>query len=88
MISGINKLFEHDGKKLHIQAEDLGDSTAAFEIRVYDGGSVLWLKRISYEDLKTQELAQREYEATLRAQMEKMVLTVEAGIVKGKIATA
>jgi len=88
MVTGINRVFEHEGKKLHIQAEDLGDATAAFEIRVYDEGTVLWLKRISYDDLKAQELARREHETALRQQMEKMILTVEAAIAKGKIAMA
>ena len=45
MITGINTIFEHDGRKLHLQAEDLGDEATAFEVRVYDEGSVVWQKR-------------------------------------------
>ena len=85
MITGINKVFEHEGRKLHIQAEDLGDLAAAFEIRVYNEGSVLWLKRIPYTELKEKNLPRLEHEHELRLLMEKMVHTVEAGIVKGKI---
>jgi hypothetical protein len=81
----INKIFEHDGRELHIQAEDLGDDAAAYEVRVYDGGSVLFVKRLPYEELKQQGLAKAEHEHALRALMEKTTHTVEAAIVKGKI---
>jgi len=84
-IIGINKVFEHDGKKLHIQTEDLGDGVGAYEVRVYDGGSVLFLKRIPYTELLEQQLPKREHEQALRALMEKTTQTVQAAIVKGKI---
>lgn len=84
-IIGINKIFEHGGKKLHIQTEDLGDETAAFEVRVYDGGSVLFLKRIPYAELKEQQLPKHEHEQALRTLMERTTQTVQAAIVKGKI---
>ena len=76
MIIGINTIFEHDGRKFHLQAEDLGEETGSFEVRVYDEGSVVWQKRMPYEDLDDQ---------ALRAKMEKTLLTVEAAIAKGKI---
>lgn len=85
MITGINTIFEHAGKQYHLQAEDLGSDSAAYEVRVYDGGSVVWLKRISYEDLETRNLPKQEHDASLRAAMEKTLMTVQAGIAKGKI---
>ena len=85
IITGINTIFEHEGKKYHLQAEDLGDEAAAFEVRVYDEGSVLWLKRISYRDLEDKKLPRQQREQELRSLMEKTLLTVEAGIAKGKI---
>jgi hypothetical protein len=85
MVIGINKICEHDGRKLHIQAEDLGDKVGAFEVRVYDGGSVLFLKRIPYTELMEKQLPKKEHELTLRAMMEKITVTVEAAIAKGKI---
>lgn len=85
MIIGSNTIFEHGGKKYHLQAEDLGDETHTYEVRVYDQGSVVWQKRLSYEELAAQELPKQEHEQTLRGMMEKTLLTVEAAIAKDKI---
>lgn len=85
MIIGSNTIFEHGGKKYHLQAEDLGEETSTYEVRVYDEGSVVWQKRLSYGDLAEQGLAKPEHEVALRAMMEKTLLTVEAAIAKGKI---
>lgn len=85
MITGINRVFPHDGRDYHIQAEDLGEEAAIFEVRLYHGGGVVWQKRVPYGDLLAQELPRRELEQALRVQMEKMIRTVEAAIVKGKI---
>lgn len=85
MIVGSNTVFEHDGQKFHLQAEDLGLDAAAFEIRVYDAGSVLFQKRIGYQEIVDQDLSKAEFETALRTKMEKMLRTVEAAIVKGKI---
>ena len=88
MVIGANTIFEHQGKEYHLQAEDLGTEAAAYEVRVYDRGSVLWQKRISYSDLEAKELPKREHDQALRAMMEKTLLTVEAAIAKGKIGGA
>ena len=85
MIVGLNRVFESGGKELHIQVEDLGLETAAFEVRVYDGGSVVWRKRIEYAELAKQGLPREEMEGRLRAMMEKTLHTVEAAIAKGKL---
>lgn len=85
MIMGSNTLFEHEGRKFHLQAEDLGEQLASFEVRVYDGGTVLWQKRFSYAEMLEQKLSSQEHEAALRTRMEKTMLTVEAAIAKGKI---
>jgi hypothetical protein len=85
LITGVNKIFEHAGREYHLQAEDLGSETAAYEARVYDGGSVLWLKRIPYADLEAKGLPKAERDQALRALMEKTILTVQVAITKGKI---
>jgi hypothetical protein len=85
IITGINRIYEHEGRRFHVQCEDLGSDVAAYETRVYDGGSVLWLKRISYSDLVEEKLGQEEHERALRLQMEKTIQTVQAAIGKGKI---
>ena len=85
MVIGANTVFKHGGKEYHLQAEDLGTAAAAYEVRVYDSGSVVWQKRIAYRDLEAQGLPKREHDQALRARMEKTLLTVRAAIAKGKI---
>lgn len=85
IITGINRIYEHDGRRFHLQCEDLGSDIAAYEVRVYDGGSVLWHKRVSYSDLVEEQLGQEAHERTLRLRMEKTIQTVQVAIAKGKI---
>ena len=85
MITGINTILEHDGKEYHLQAEDLGEEATAYEVRVYDGGTVVWMKRMPYDDLEAQDLPKPEHDQALRAMMEKTLRTVGAAISKGKI---
>jgi hypothetical protein len=85
MIVGVNRIYAHGGKDYHIQVEDLGVEQTAFEVRVYDGGSLVWQKRLSYVDLVQQGLDRQAIEDQLRAQMEKTLHTVEAAIAKGKL---
>jgi hypothetical protein len=86
VIVGVNRVYEHDGKEYHLQAEDLGLDHACFEVRVYDGGSVLWRKRVPYADVLARKLPKLEQEESLRALMEKTLHTVQAAIAKGKLA--
>jgi hypothetical protein len=85
MIVGLNRVFAHAGKEYHIQVEDLGVEVGAFEVRVYDGGTVVWRKRIGYADLLAQGLGREEREEQLRTTMDKTLHTVEAAIAKGKL---
>jgi hypothetical protein len=85
MIVGVNKVFAHEGREYHIQAEDLGLEAATFEIRVYDKGTVLWRKRIPYADIVARGLPRLEQDDALRAMMEKTLHTVQAAIAKGKL---
>jgi len=85
MIVGVNRVYEHDGREFHLQAEDLGLEQACFEVRVYDGGTVLWRKRVPYADVLAQKLPKIEQEESLRSLMEKTLHTVQAAIAKGKL---
>lgn len=85
MIVGVNRVFPHEGREFHIQAEDLGVDVAAFEVRVYDKGTVLWRKRLPYQDVLEKKLPKLEQDDELRAMMEKTIHTVQAAIAKGKI---
>jgi len=85
MIVAVNKVYEHEGKQYHLQAEDLGETEACFEVRVYDQGTVLWQKRVSYAELLQKRLPREELERELHTLMEKTVHTVQAAIAKGKL---
>lgn len=84
MIPGRNVDLEHDGRSFQIQVEDLGGEAQAFEVRLTEGGSILWQKRVAYEDqLEGSAGADRERElATL---VEKTLHTVEAALRRGKL---
>ena len=86
VIVGVNRVYEHDGREFHLQAEDLGLEQACFEVRVYDGGAVLWRKRVPYAEVLAQKLPKLEQEESLRSLMEKTLHTVQAAIAKGKLA--
>jgi hypothetical protein len=82
MVTGVNRVFEHAGRQFHIQVEDLtsGDTV---EVRVYDKGAVLFVKRVPYAEAIA---GAPEREDAIRTFMEKTVQTVTAAIAKGKIA--
>ena len=86
MIAGVNRVYEHEGKHYHLQAEDLGVEQGVFEVRVYDGGTVLFRKRLPYSEILEQKLPKLEQDESLRALMEKTLHTVQAAIAKGKLA--
>jgi hypothetical protein len=81
MVTGANRVFEHAGREFHIQVEDLtsGDSV---EVRVYDKGAVLFVKRMPYAEAIAGAPSRDD---AIRTFMEKAIQTVSAAIVKGKI---
>ena len=85
MIAAINRILEHDGHEYHVQSEDLGLDEKAFEVRVYDKGTILWHKRVPYGDSLDLSLPKAELEEQLHTLMDKTVHTVYAAIAKGKI---
>jgi hypothetical protein len=85
VIGGVNRVYAHAGREYHLQAEDLGVEQAAFEVRVYDGGAVLWHKRLPYAEIVERKLPKAEQDDEVRALMEKTLHTVQAAIAKGKL---
>jgi hypothetical protein len=81
MVTGSNRVFEHAGREFHIQVEDLtsGDTV---EVRVYDKGAVLFVKRVPYAEAIAGAPSRND---AIRAFMEKTIQTVSAAIIKGKI---
>ena len=86
MFAAVNKLFAHGVREYHLQAEDLGTAAASFEVRVYDGGAILWRKRVPYAEVLEKKLAREEEHEAVRALMDKTLQTVQAAIAKGKLA--
>jgi hypothetical protein len=86
VIGGVNRVYEHGGREYHIQAEDLGAEQGCFEVRVYDGGAVLWRKRMPYAEILEKKLPKAEQDEELRALMDRTLHTVQAAIAKGKLA--
>lgn len=85
MIVGANTVFEHGGKQYHLQAEDLGFEQASVEVRVYDGGNLLWRKRVPYGEEVAAHLPKGEREEQVAKLLEKTLHTVRAAIARGKI---
>jgi hypothetical protein len=85
VIIGANRIVEHEGHAYHVQCEDLGTESANFEVRVYENGTVLWMKRVPYRAVLIKNLPRLEQDEELRALMEKTIHTVGAAIVKGKL---
>ena len=82
MVTGANRVFEHAGREFHIQVEDLtsGDTV---EVRVYDKGAVLFVKRLPYAEAIAGAPSRDD---AIRTFMEKTIQTISAAIAKGKIA--
>jgi hypothetical protein len=85
MIMGLNRVFEHAGREYHVQCEDLGETESCFEVRVYDGGAVLWRKKVSYADVVAKGLGKAGQDEALNGLMERTIFTVQAAIAKGKL---
>jgi hypothetical protein len=85
VIVGANRIVEHEGHAYHVQCEDLGTEAANLEVRVYENGTVLWVKRVPYRAVLIKNLPKLELEDELRVLMEKTIHTVGAAIVKGKL---
>ena len=81
MVTGSNRVFEHADREFHIQVEDLATGETV-EVRVYDKGAVLFVKRVPYGEAIAGAPVRED---AIRAFMEKTIQTVSAAIVKGKI---
>jgi predicted aspartyl protease len=81
LVTGTNRVYVHEGREFHIQIEDLGQGDT-IEVRVYDTGAVLFVKRVPYSEAIA---GAPERDDAIRAFMEKTIQTVSAAIAKGKI---
>jgi len=85
MIAGLNLKVEHEGRQFHVQVEDLGEARACFEIRVHEGGGIVWSKQVKYQEILDRGLPRAEQDDAVRSSMEKMLHTAATAIARGKL---
>jgi hypothetical protein len=85
MIVGLNLRVEHEGRQFHVQVEDLGEARACFEVRVHEGGGIVWSKQVGYQDILDQKLPRNEQDDAVRSSMEKVLHTAATAITRGKL---
>jgi hypothetical protein len=85
MIVGLNRAVEHEGRRFHVQVEDLGEGHACYEVRLHEGGGILWRKQFEYRDVLVRGLPKGEQDDAVRESMEKTLHTVVAAIARGKL---
>jgi hypothetical protein len=85
MIVGLNLRVEHEGRQYHVQVEDLGEARACFEVRVHEGGGIVWSKQVGYQEILDQNLPRIERDDAVRSSMEKVLHTAATAIARGKL---
>jgi hypothetical protein len=85
MIVGLNLRVDREGRQFHVQVEDLGEARACFEVRVHEGGGIVWSKQVSYQDTLGRGLPRDEQDDAIRSSMEKMLHTAATAIARGKL---
>lgn len=84
MPHGFNRTVEHEGRKLHVQIEDLSPHQPVFDVRVYHGGEVLFHKKVNHAPPGAEETESGRSER-LRVAAEKLLITMTEAIARGKI---
>ena len=79
MIAGFNTDIEFEGTVYHVQTEDKGPPSREIMSLVYDGGTILASKRVSYEDLAPANFDEKKLEERLGRQHKLMCAAVKAG---------
>lgn len=79
MISGFNTDVEFDKIVYHIQTEDKGLKSRMIISLVYDGGTILASKRVSYDDLLKGEFDEKKLAEGINRQHKLMCAAVKVG---------
>ena len=79
MISGFNTDIEFDGVVYHVQTEDKGLSSKLIVSLIYDRGTILASKRVSYEDLAQSNFEESAIADRLNRQHKLICAAVKAG---------
>ena len=79
MISGFNTDIEFDGTVYHVQTEDKGMSSRQIMSLVYNRGTILASKRVSYDDLLIGEFDEKQLSERVGRQHKLICAAVRAG---------
>ncbi len=79
VIAGFNTDIEFEGTVYHVQTEDKGSPSRELMTLVYDGGTILASKRVSYEDLAPFNFDEKKLEERLGRQHKLVCAAVGAG---------
>ncbi|CAN5468256.1 hypothetical protein BH10ACI3_BH10ACI3_20430 [soil metagenome] len=79
MISGFNTDIEFDGTVYHVQTEDKGSPSREIMSLVYDRGTILASKRVSYKDLAVVNFDEKELTERVSRQHKLICAAVKAG---------
>lgn len=79
MISGFNTDVEFDNVVYHVQTEDKGLKARIIVSLVYDGGTILASKRVSYDDLLSESFDEKVLSERVKRQHQLICAAVRAG---------
>ncbi len=79
MITGFNTDIEFEGVTYHVQTEDKGLAKPVIMSLVYDGGTILASRRVSYEDLIESGFDEKILEGRLNRQHSLICAAIKAG---------
>ncbi|MEC4676628.1 MAG: hypothetical protein VST72_06905 [Nitrospirota bacterium] len=77
----LNDEISYEGRKLHVQTEDIGVDKAQIVTNVFSGGQVLFSKATEYKDL----LGKDDFNKVLVDRVRMQHRTILAGISAGKL---
>lgn len=84
MSVGLVRLVEHEGRKLHVQVEDLGPREPVYDVRVYEDGAVLFHKKVPHAEAPGTETPEQRKDR-LKHAAEKIFVTLAESIKRGKL---
>ncbi len=79
MITGFNTDIEFQGVTYHVQTEDKGLAKPVIMTLIYDGGTILASRRVSYEDLIEAGFDEKTLEERLNRQHSLICAAIKAG---------
>src|SRR6185295_18336831 len=79
MRTGFNTDVQHEGNVYHVQTEDCGAASPAFESLVYIGGTIVAKKRTPYADQLSAGATEDVVASLLKRQHQVMIAAIKAG---------